>query len=422
MNPRVLLCVDKECIDYPAMIGLPDEMLRSQPWLVCTSEAEEARKLANMYAFEQAWIVTCSDMAPINVSAGIKHDHESTKVVLVTHECNGSCASRAACAHIDQVWDKQMLLEAYHKAKNDYMSTAINRQFNDDSQQISDANQRSNAYGFTETFDRKAIQCVSNRQSQSLVISVVSASGGVGKSTVSVMISVLSSSLGLKTILVDGDLQFGDVHELMGIAQPIRIDEVLSNPDAIQQLERDRDTCAVLAAPVRAEMSEEITPQMYRVIELVCGRFDVVVVNTGSFWGDVQAQLLEMSDKVLFLLDQRPSSLRSCVHALELCSRMGIATHPFRFAINCFVKNGLVSSVDASCALRGAHVAELDFGGHEVDDILGAGYPLELLNVKNSFIDSLKYVTKELLCDAFPQQAEDLVHVKSFSLFRKRGR
>ena len=62
------------------------------------------------------------------------------------------------------------------------------------------------------------------------VLSVVSGSGGAGKSSVAMMAAHAACSRGLRTVLVDCDLQFGDLHLLAGEDRPLRIDEVLANP------------------------------------------------------------------------------------------------------------------------------------------------------------------------------------------------
>lgn len=36
MNNEVTLCLDSESLKHPEVIGLPDENLLAQPWLLCT--------------------------------------------------------------------------------------------------------------------------------------------------------------------------------------------------------------------------------------------------------------------------------------------------------------------------------------------------------------------------------------------------
>ena len=125
----------------------------------------------------------------------------------------------------------------------------------------------------------------------------------------------------------------------------------------------------------------ERAPQL---LDQLTARFDVVVANTGAAWAEQHALLLERSSKALFLIDQRPSSLRACQHALDLCARCGIATGPFLYAVNRCSKNALFTSIDVSCSLRGAHVFELKDGGGEANIVRFPESRHEIFSMPNS--------------------------------------
>lgn len=99
--------------------------------------------------------------------------------------------------------------------------------------------------------------------------------------------------------------------------------------------------------------------------------------------------LLERDSKSLFLVDQRPTSVNATKKALDLCNRCGIPTGSVIFAINRCSKHALFTSVDISYALQGAQVAEIMDGGIEVDEVMSAGIPFELLQSRNSFAVSI---------------------------------
>ena len=49
------------------------------------------------------------------------------------------------------------------------------------------------------------------------LVTLVSASGGVGKSTIALIIAHVTAARGIKTALVEGDLQFGDMGFWLGL-------------------------------------------------------------------------------------------------------------------------------------------------------------------------------------------------------------
>ncbi len=240
------------------------------------------------------------------------------------------------------------------------------------------------------------------------VVSVVGGNGGVGKSTVASCAATMLQGRGLKTLLVDADLQFGDMGFLLGKEDAFDIADLMAQPERLAQLEPKDGLPALICSPRKLEQSELIMNRIAELIDYLKGFFDVIVVNTGAFWSESHVQIIEASDKVLFMLDQRPSSVRSCSHALELCARCGIATQQFQYVLNFCSRHALLTSLDVSCALQGAHVEELKDGGKEVGELLGAGLPLELLASKNVFIDSLGKLMGQILPEALTAVGQDV--------------
>ncbi len=275
------------------------------------------------------------------------------------------------------------------------------------------------------------------------MLSVVSGSGGAGKSTVAVLAACLAARRGLRTLLVDADLQFGDAADLLGSSDAPTVDEVLADPGLLDA-PADAGVPALVAAPHRLELAEALAAQLPRLLEEASARFDAVVVNTGASWSEGHALVIERSARTLFLVDQRASSVRACRHALELCARCGIATGSFLFLLNrcakgvpftstlflvdqrassvracrhalelcarCGIATGSFlfllnrcakgvpfTSLDVSCALQGAPVRELRDGGPAVEELLGSGLAQTLASERNDLRESLGVVLDGLL-------------------------
>ena len=81
--------------------------------------------------------------------------------------------------------------------------------------------------------------------------------------------------------------------------------------------------------------------------------------------------------------------MRACNHALDLCARCGIATTSFSYLLNFCSKKSLLSTLDVSCALKGATVHEVKDGGAEVGELLGAGMAHKLSRVNNLSCSSM---------------------------------
>ena len=159
---------------------------------------------------------------------------------------------------------------------------------------------------------------------------------------------------------------------------------------------------ALLGAPRHLEEAETVAQSAPALLAALGGMFDVIVANTGSAWAEQHAVLLERCSKALFLIDQRASSIAACRRALDLCARCGIAVSPFLFAVNFCAKGAPLTSIDASCALRGAQTVELADGGAEVEEALSEGRPQDLIEAGNPLVASLD----ALLADILPSTGE----------------
>lgn len=398
MKPQVALCADTESRRRPALIGLAGENLDAQGWLRVFSSAREARaSLRTDAATDEVWVASCDDMDPINLAAALKRDRAERAVYLLAFQGTGSLRSRASAAGIDATLSHQAFAERYSLQKRRRGGNALGSSAPSFAPAPVSASASAAAPSPASASLPGRAGVASARQA--FILSVVSGSGGAGKSTVAALAGMLAQGLGYETLLIDADLRFGDLPVLLGANDALAIDEVLAAPGRLSQLRPDGTYPALLAAPSRLEQAELAVSELPRLLFAVRPRFDVVIANTGSFWSDEHAILLEQSSKTLFLVDQRTSSLRACRHALDLCARCGIATSPFLFAVNRCAKGSLFTSIDVSCVLNGAHTVELLDGGRDVEELLGAGQPLDLLASRNDLCISLEAVLLDVLPD-----------------------
>ena len=254
----------------------------------------------------------------------------------------------------------------------------------------------------------------SNQLGTAFLMTVVSGSGGAGKSTVSFVAAHLAHERGFKTLLLDLDTQFGDVGFMMNVSQPLSIDDVLEDPSLLSKCAQQNEadiTC--VTAPSNLEQSELFDPVVLDLIKPASAEFDVIVVNTGARWTEIHAQLIEQSARTLFIVDQRASSVRACQHALEMCTRCGIATSSFVFLLNRCKKGSLFTSIDVSCALQGSHVVEIRDGGSEVEELLGAGLVQELIDSRNELCHSMRNLMRDLLPEHANTEADARIGFRS---------
>ena len=437
MAGKIALCVDELSSRNPELIGLDGELLDAQDWLSVFSDGDEARRgVAAEGSYSEVWVMSCEDVEPINLAAAIKSDQPEMRVCLVTAEACGSLLSRAHNAQIDEVLDWGSFPRRYADMKQQLRVDAAGEAGGQQAAQPEASMPMPAPMPVVEAevvtaapqvarltqLQPRPKPAIVQASSRAFVMPVVSGSGGAGKSAVSALGALISQRMGHRTLLLDYDLQFGDVASMVGVEDPLCVDVALARPDKLEaELNRD-DRLAVLAPPARLEAAEEVVHSLPALLDELAAAFDVIIANTGAAWAEQHAALLERSSAALFLVDQRATSVQACKHALDLCARCGIATGPFQFALNRCAKGAPLTSVDVSCALQGAPVFELKEGGRDVEDYLSSGSASELLDVRNEFAKSLENVMEHLLPTGSVRLADHASAEPDRRSARRRGR
>ena len=478
----VLLCVGVEQIASLAKLGLGRKNWSESWIGVCHSSRAARELVLKNEGILEVWVYGSDDMEAMNLAAGLKYVRKSLRVFLLADSGTGSLMSRCDAAHVVARVGSSAIMGLFGSAEQVYggaievpgseasqggvfasgASNVVKSPLSLSTQAMVEAQAEPWLYepaeavnpacGADEDFEpepgiggagalvastgepssasslkTQPFKVVAPRKDaretfapakESFVLSVVSGSGGSGKSSIAAMVACLSQATGAKTLVIDGDFQFGDEPWLLGRKAPFDLVELVRHGNRIGELGSEGGLPAVLSAPDRLEDSELAVSSIKQLIDMARCDFDIIVVNTGSFWIDAHLDLLEVSDRSLFVMDQRPTSIRACARAIELCVRCGLPLQRFSFVLNGCGRQALLTSLDASCALKGVKVGELRDGGDEVAELLGAGLPLELIESKNPFVIDLAAFVDEFL--PLPSSAREILGKTGAKRMRRR--
>ncbi len=223
-------------------------------------------------------------------------------------------------------------------------------------------------------------------------ICLASARGGVGKSTLAVMMALSMAHDGLRVALVDLDYQFGTCLGFLGLDEtdglpephgdaPLRLDA--------RMLERCRSQGegGLLAyefcrLPERSELLVPLSEHLVRAARQGC---DVAIVDLPAGMSEGVAQVLELSDRCLIVGDQQALSLESMAAAVALSTRLGVPRTKLLAVLNrCDARHrdeGFVSR--ARFELQTPQITRVVDGGPEVTRMLELGCASELLTMRN---------------------------------------
>ncbi|MGZ4413617.1 MAG: AAA family ATPase [Gaiellaceae bacterium] len=173
------------------------------------------------------------------------------------------------------------------------------------------------------------------------LITIVGPKGGTGKTLTACNLAVAFALSGKRPVIVDCDLQFGDVGIALGLAPErtiydLRISGGSVDADRIEQfLTPHSSGASALLAPVRPDQAGAIDPDFLRqIFPLLRSRHDFVIVDTPpAFSPEVIASIDSATDLcVVGMLDAL--SLKDTKIGLETLERMGYDPYGVRLVLN----------------------------------------------------------------------------------------
>jgi pilus assembly protein CpaE len=174
------------------------------------------------------------------------------------------------------------------------------------------------------------------------VIVSFSTKGGVGKSVVSTNTAAALAAKGQRVVIVDSDLQFGDVAVLLGVP-PLHttIEAAGSIGTADTQLmegllgTHEQTGLRVLAAPVEPSAADQISPhEMVGIVALLRTMFDYVVVDLPPHFDDVVVALLEEADDVILVASMDIPSIKNLKVGIQTLDLLAVAGSKIRLVLN----------------------------------------------------------------------------------------
>lgn len=159
------------------------------------------------------------------------------------------------------------------------------------------------------------------RDAKGIVITVVSATGGCGKTFLATNLAYHLQSISKKqSCLIDLDLQFGELATALRLKARRTIHDLLSNEgedDDLgrrleEHLERHDSGIRLLPAPEEPAQADAIeASDLVRVIEAARSRFDYVILDTPAALSETVVVAVEQADRVLALATLDLPSVRN---------------------------------------------------------------------------------------------------------------
>jgi len=178
---------------------------------------------------------------------------------------------------------------------------------------------------------------------QGRMITVFSTKGGAGKSVVASNLAiVLARRNEGPVVLVDGDLQFGDIAVMMKLTpQHTIVDAVASiqrlDASLLQSLlvKHEQSGLYVLPAPVEPAFADQVSgADMVRIVKLLQSFCAYVVIDTPAHFNDVVLGLLEESDDILLISGMDIPNIKNVKLGLQTLRLLNIPVTKLKLVLN----------------------------------------------------------------------------------------
>jgi len=191
----------------------------------------------------------------------------------------------------------------------------------------------------------------------SKLVVVFAPKGGVGKTTIAFNLAVAASGLGLRTALIDGAIQFGDLRGLLRAPRdaPSMLDlptDRISETDLADVLWRGPADVDILLAPPRVEMAEMVLIRdLEKTISLMRRLYDLVIVDTGVGLDELTLALLDQADTILEIVTYDATTIRNTIAMAETFQKIGYPPSKVRYLVNRADSSAGIDPADLRTAL-----------------------------------------------------------------------
>jgi pilus assembly protein CpaE len=237
------------------------------------------------------------------------------------------------------------------------------------------------------------------------VLTVLSTKGGVGKSIVATNLAVSLAQLGKNTVLVDLDLRSGDLGIMLELKPTHTIADAAADSDHL-----DEDMLRgffvdhpvgvhVLLAPAEAEQASIVSaPRLSRILDLLRGMCDVIIVDTPPVIDDCVLTAVDKSDLIYVIATMDVASVKDARYAIQRLRTLGYADGSVRLLLNRADSRVLLDPVEVERAI-GLEISARIPSNRLVPRSVNKGVPVVLEAPRSAVARSLAEIARSVAAE-----------------------
>jgi pilus assembly protein CpaE len=236
------------------------------------------------------------------------------------------------------------------------------------------------------------------------VLTLFSPKGGVGVTTIAVNLATNIHELtGKPTVLVDLDLDAGDVTTLLNLKPSYTISDVTANISRLDKsflkgvITKHESGVFVLAEPHNVEEGVSVPgSDIRKVLDLLKTMFTYIVIDTQSVLDERTVSVIGMSDVLFLTFVLSLPGIRNIQKYLDYFDKSGI-TQRVRLVVNRYVKRGEIKVEDAEKVLHKRIAWSIPNDYDDAMTSMNKGMPLSMCIPKSPINLSIKDFARTLI-------------------------
>ncbi|KGK89820.1 hypothetical protein DP73_09310 [Desulfosporosinus sp. HMP52] len=242
-----------------------------------------------------------------------------------------------------------------------------------------------------------------HKRQNSEIISFFSTKGGVGNTTLATNLAVqLASSGKLRVLLIDLNLQFGDVAVFLNLIPKRTIADltqsgVIKYSEIQSYLLTHSSGLQVLAAPTRPEYADLVTAEhVEQILKEVKDKFDFIICDNISRFDDVSLVSFDVSTQICLVLAMDVPTLKNAKLSLEVIEGLH-HTSKVKVVLNRASKEMGMTPQDVEKSLNVKIDYEITSDGRALVAALNQGIPFVTSHPQSKATEGIKNMAKKLM-------------------------
>ncbi|NPV27633.1 MAG: response regulator [Firmicutes bacterium] len=228
------------------------------------------------------------------------------------------------------------------------------------------------------------------------VVTVFSTKGGVGKTTLVTNLALsLQREVNTRVVVVDLDLQFGDVAVMLNVMPRRTITDLLQefhllDAELMENYLVEEQGVKILAAPNRPEYAELISPgQVEKILGVLKETYDFILIDTPAAFNETTLTALDAADQILMVAALDLPTIKNVKLSMEVLESLH-HKGKVKLVLTRATSDVGIKAEDVERALNFRIASEIPSDGKIVTSAVNRGVPFVLSHPGSRVAQSVK--------------------------------